>query len=133
MYGKLRLGPLHLPCLLMPASEMGMPDPIPTFTGLVTRIHDSHLNFARIHVVEGTDALLTLDPRNPLRGSQQSFCETSGAKAILYDIIIANYERDMAIKVVEKEGGLVSFGRYFISNVDVGSHIPSKRALIDQF
>ena len=123
-----------MPWLLMPASEMGMLDPIiPTFTGLVTRIRDNYPDFAHIHVVEGTDALLT-GPKEPAeRQSTRHPVRHLGRKAILHDIIIANYKPDTAIKVVEKEGGLVSFGRYFISNVDVGSHIPSKRALIDQF
>ncbi|KAH9031923.1 hypothetical protein EDB85DRAFT_2145853 [Lactarius pseudohatsudake] len=65
---------------------MGMPDPIPTYTKLVTSIRDSYPDFAYLHVIEITHIV------GP---------------------------RDTAIEVVEKEGGLVAFGRYFISNPDL--------------
>ncbi|KAH9056417.1 hypothetical protein EDB87DRAFT_1824208 [Lactarius vividus] len=40
--------------------EMGMPDPIPTFAELVTRIRDSYPNFAYLHVIEITEILGTV-------------------------------------------------------------------------
>jgi NADPH2 dehydrogenase len=84
---------------------MGMPDPIPTFSEVVTRIRDDHPGFAYIHVLE------------PTRNGNDT-------NKFLRDIwgdrpYITNYDfgRDSAIEMVEKEGGLVSFGRHFISNV----------------
>jgi NADPH2 dehydrogenase len=108
---------------------MGMPDPIPTFAGLVTHIRDSHPDFAYIHVIEATD----IRPVQVLAGPRVSAVTRPSCK-FLRDIwgtrpYIANgnYERDTAIEVVEKEGGLVSFGRYFISNVGANAgNIPSK-------
>jgi NADPH2 dehydrogenase len=122
-----RSSPLALASDKLPALGMGMPDPIPTFTGLVTRIRDSHPDFTYIHVVESTDALLT-GPKDPAERQSANFLrDIWGEKP---HITNANYDRDTAIEVVEKEGGLVSLGRYFISNVGVSSHTPSKRALI---
>ncbi|KAI9432664.1 hypothetical protein H4582DRAFT_1820660 [Lactarius indigo] len=89
---------------------MRMPDPIPTFAELVTRIRDNHPDFAYIHV---------LDP--------PADDNSSGASnKVLRDIwgdrpYIANtdFQRDSAIETVEKEGGLVSFARHFIANPDL--------------
>lgn len=44
----------------MAASDMGMPDPIPTFAELVTRIRDNHPDFAYIHVIEATEIIPVL-------------------------------------------------------------------------
>lgn len=94
-----------------------MPDPIPTFAGLVTRIRDSHPDFAYIHVLEATDL-------NTVLTRPRECTETRPPVKFLRDIwgnrpyiANANYERDTAIDAVEKEGGLVSFGRHFMSNV----------------
>ena len=95
---------------------MGMPDPVPTFSEVVTRIRDDHPGFAYIHVLE---------PTTDHRPKEQSGKGIEGeSNKFLRDIwgdrpYIANYsfERDSAIETVEQEGGLISFGRHFISNV----------------
>ena len=91
-----------------------MPDPIPTFAEVVRRIRDSHPEFAYIHVLEP-----------PAAGDNSSATQKPSNK-VLRDIwgnrpYIANtgFGRDTAIETVEKEGGLVSFARHFISNVGV--------------
>ena len=43
-----------------------------------------------------------------------SYCETWGDGAYITN---SDFGRDSAIEAVEKEGGLVSFARHFISNV----------------
>jgi NADPH2 dehydrogenase len=95
---------------------MRMSDPVPTFTEVVTRVRDDYPDFAYIHVLEPTTH------RRPVGESETEKYEDSNK--FLRDIwgdrpYIANYdlERDSAIDLVEKEGGLVSFGRHFISNV----------------
>jgi NADPH2 dehydrogenase len=95
---------------------MRMPDPVPTFTEVVTRIRDDHPDFAYIHVLESTTH------HRPAGESETAKNEDSNK--FLRNIwgdrpYIANYdlERDSAIDLVEKEGGLASFGRHFISNV----------------
>jgi NADPH2 dehydrogenase len=98
---------------------MGMPDPIPTFAGLVTRIRDSHPDFAYIHVLEATDIVPALARPKVSAVTRPSFKflrEIWGSRPYIAN---GNYERNTAIEVVEKEGGLVSFGRYFMSNVGV--------------
>ncbi|KAH8982224.1 FMN-linked oxidoreductase [Lactarius akahatsu] len=74
---------------------MGMPDPIPTYTKLVASTRDSYHDLA-----PSTKFLRDIWGNRPY-------------------ITNGSYERDTAIEVVEKEGGLVSFGRYFISNPDL--------------
>lgn len=94
-----------------------MPDPIPTFTELVTRIRDSHPDFAYIHVLEATDVHTVLTrPREltEIRPPVKFLRDIWGTRPYIAN---ANYERDTAIDAVEKEGGLVSFSRHFVSNV----------------
>ena len=90
-----------------------MPDPIPTFSEVVTRIRDDHPGFAYIHVLEPT-ADHRPDGENRNGDSNKFLRDIWGDRPY-----IANYDfgRDSAIEMVEKEGGLVSFGRHFISNV----------------
>ena len=90
-----------------------MPDPIPTFAEVVKRIRDAYPDFAYIHVLEAPAA-------------ERSSAPQKLSNKVLRDIwgdrpYIANtdFERDTAIETVEKEGGLVSFGRHFISNVGI--------------
>ncbi|KAI9432676.1 hypothetical protein H4582DRAFT_1857536 [Lactarius indigo] len=96
---------------------MGVSDPIPTYTELVTRIRDSYPDFAYLHVIEITDVAIT-----PGSGETVTRRPTKFLRDIWGDrpyITNGLYKRDTAIEVVEKEGGLVSFGRYFISNPDL--------------
>jgi NADPH2 dehydrogenase len=94
---------------------MRMPDPVPTFTEVVTRIRDDYPGFAYIHVSE---------PTAHHRPAWEGAAENKDSNKFLRDIwgdrpYIANYDfgRDNAIETAEKEGGLVSFARHFISNV----------------
>ncbi|KAH9056416.1 hypothetical protein EDB87DRAFT_1687417 [Lactarius vividus] len=105
---------------------MGMPDPIPTFSELVTRIRDSYSDFAYLHVIEITDVLGTVT-----RPSTKFLHDIWGDKPYIAN---GSYERDTAIEVVEKEGGLVSFARYFISNPDLPRRLKenTKLALSNQ-
>ncbi|KAH9056412.1 hypothetical protein EDB87DRAFT_1813036 [Lactarius vividus] len=97
------------------AQGMGMPDPIPTFSELVARIRDSYPDFAYLHVIEITELV-------PAPGGTVKRQSTKFLRDIWGDrpyIASGGYERDTAIEAVEKEGGLISFGRYFISNPDL--------------
>jgi NADPH2 dehydrogenase len=91
---------------------MRMPDPLPTFVEVVKRIRAGYPDFAYLHIIEptphlGPDGEGNSDSSKPLRDIWGD------------GVYIANSEfgRDSAIEVVEKEGGLVSFSRHFISNV----------------
>ncbi|KAH9044848.1 hypothetical protein EDB84DRAFT_1266052 [Lactarius hengduanensis] len=94
---------------------MGMPDPVPTFAELVTRIRDSYPDFAYLHVVEITDIIVT-SGGTVTRPSTKFLRDIWGDRPYIAN---GSYERDTAIEVVEKEGGLVSFARHFISNPDL--------------
>ena len=95
---------------------MRMPDPVPTFAEVVTRIRDDYPDFAYIHVLEPTTH------HRPVGESETE--KDKDSNQFLRDIwgdrpYIANsgFGRDSAIEAVEKEGGLISFGQHFISNV----------------
>ncbi|KAI0063310.1 NADH:flavin oxidoreductase/NADH oxidase [Artomyces pyxidatus] len=92
--------------------SMHMPDPIPTFSALVTKIVEKHPELAYIHVVEP-------------EGEQQGIPTTESNK-FLRDIwgprpfiAAAGFDREKAIKTVEEQGGLVAFGKLFIANPDL--------------
>lgn len=104
-----------------PALGMGMPDPVPTFTELVTRIRDSYPDFAYLHVINVADIAMTGPREIAPRPSTKFLRDIWGDRPY---IVNGDYERDTAIEVVEKEGGLVSFGRHFISNVGVEQLCP---------
>ena len=93
-----------------------MPDPVPTFAEVVARIHDEYPGFAYIHVLEPTTNHRSVGENVTGKGGDSN--------RFLRDIwgdrpYIANYDfdRNSAIETVEKEGGLISFGHRFISNV----------------
>jgi NADPH2 dehydrogenase len=93
-----------------------MPDPVPTFAEVVTRIRDDYPDFAYIHVLESTTH------HRPAGESETE--KNKDSNKFLRDIwgdrpYIANsgFGRDSAIEAVEKEGGRISFGQHFISNV----------------
>ena len=96
---------------------MRMADPLPTFSEVIRRIRVGYPDFAYIHVLEPTTHHTLPKPNGEGKTEKDS-------NKLLRDIwgdgiYITNSEfgRDSAIEVVEKEGGLVSFGRHFISNV----------------
>ena len=94
-----------------------MPDPLPTFAEVVKRIRVGYPDFAYIHVLEPS-------VHHTSEGGGDTGEDMKVSNKLLRDIwgdgvYIANsgFERDSAIEAVEKEGGLISFGRHFISNV----------------
>jgi NADPH2 dehydrogenase len=94
---------------------MRMPDPLPTFVEVVKRIRVGYPDFAYLHIIE---------PTTHHRPTEEGDAGNKDSSKLLRDIwgdgaYITNsdYGRDSAIEVVEKQGGLVSFARHFISNV----------------
>lgn len=81
-----------------------MPDPVPTFSEVVTRIRDDHPGFAYIHILEPATA----------EESNKFLRDIWGGRPYIAN---SDFGRDSAIEAAEKEGGLISFGRHFISNV----------------
>ena len=111
------------PLIALSLLDMGMKDPIPTFTTFVERIRAAHPNLAYIHAIEprfhGPKEPRMNDPAeaNPTQDNTQSN-ETLGKVAgdIPY-IAAGGFDLASATSAVEKYGGLVAFGRHFIANV----------------
>ncbi|KAH9990813.1 hypothetical protein BJV77DRAFT_1010470 [Russula vinacea] len=85
--------------------DMGMEDPLPTFTPLVERIRDAHPNFAYVHVIE--DVQFINDERGTHNWGDRPYIAAGG------------FNRASANDMVEKHGGLIAFGRDFIANPDL--------------
>ena len=96
-------------------SDMRMSDPIPTFSRLVTRIRDEHPNFGYIHVVE--PRLAGIADREAQEGESNDFLREIWGPRVY--IAAGGFTREDAIKTADEKGGLIAYGRYFISNVSV--------------
>ena len=96
---------------------MGMKDPLPTFTTLIERVRDAHPSFAYIHAVEPRvdgviDSGITDENRTQ---SNEALRKAWGDRPYIAAGGIDG--ATSAMKMVEKYGGLVAFGRHFIANV----------------
>jgi len=93
---------------------MRMPDPLPTFAEVVKRIRVGYPDFAYLHVLEPTT-------HHRPDGEGETGKESNKLLRDIWSegtyITNSDFGRDSAIEAVEKEGGLVSFARHFISNV----------------
>ena len=96
-----------------------MADPRPTFAYLATALRDKHPTLAYLHVVE---------PRfkghldvTPNAGESNDFLREiwnageGGEKRVF--ISAGGHTRETALHTAEEHGGLVAFGRQYISNV----------------
>ena len=95
---------------------MGMKDPLPTFTTLVERVRDAHPKLAYFHAVEPRiDGVIDLDLTDENRAqSNEALRKAWGDHPY---IAAGGMDSATAMKMVEKYGGLVAFGRDFIANV----------------
>jgi NADPH2 dehydrogenase len=89
-----------------------MEDPIPTFSYLVSQIHDLYPNFGYLHVVE--PRVCGYDDIDPGTDSNDFLRDIWLPKAF---ISAGGYNRESAIEMADKTGELIAFGRSFISNV----------------
>ena len=98
---------------------MKMADPRPTFAYLTTALRDKHLKLAYLHVTEprvaGNMDIVTI------AGEDNDFLREiwnsgEGGEARVF-ISAGGYTRDTALHTAEEKGGLVAFGRQYISNV----------------
>ncbi|KAN0131987.1 hypothetical protein V8E53_010267 [Lactarius tabidus] len=98
--------------------DMGMKDPLPTFTTLIERIRDNHPNLAYIHVIEARvngNIFMTLTDENRAH-SNEVLRKIWGDRPY---VAAGGMGRPTAIDAVEKYGGLVAFGRHFIASPDL--------------
>lgn len=101
-----------------PYQNMGMKDPLPTFTTFVERIRDEHPKLAYIHAIEARvngNTVAAVSDENRAH-SNEMLRKTWGDRPY---IAAGGMDRATAIDTVEKYGGLVAFGRHFIANPDL--------------
>ena len=92
---------------------MGMKDPVPQFSHVVSRIRDHHPNLSYIHVVEPRiDGSFESDV--PAGQSNDFIRELWGSRPLVY---AGGYARQDAIDAADNNNVLVAFGRHFIANV----------------
>ncbi|KAK7059824.1 NADH:flavin oxidoreductase/NADH oxidase, partial [Favolaschia claudopus] len=103
-----------------PFMGMGMKDPIPTYTHLLSELKRSHPKLAFLHVVEpriAANLTVELSPDNA-NHSNDFIREIWGDDIPL--ISAGGYSRDSAIALADKHpNALVAFGRHFIANPDL--------------
>ncbi|KAK0460503.1 uncharacterized protein EV420DRAFT_1306399 [Desarmillaria tabescens] len=96
--------------------DMGMEDPVPTFSHLILKIRERHPNLAYIHVVEPRiSGPFTRDEVPP--GESNDFIREIWAPRPL--ISAGAYTRESAMETADTKGDIIAFGRYFISNPDI--------------
>jgi NADPH2 dehydrogenase len=108
----------RLSCSTNPHADMGSPDPIPQFSYLVQQ-PQKYSNLAYLDVVEsGVGGKVNVDapPQSSNDSLRQIWCEEDNNAVF---ITAGGYTRQTAIETAEEKGGLVAFGRLFISNVSV--------------
>ncbi|KAI0673191.1 NADH:flavin oxidoreductase/NADH oxidase [Trametes maxima] len=95
--------------------DMRMPDPVPTFEYLVSRLVADHPDLAFLHVVEpGVSGSSDMVPQS---GESNEFIRKLWYPRPL--VSAGGYTRERALQVAEESGQLVAFGRMFVSNPDL--------------
>ncbi|KAH9002521.1 hypothetical protein EDB83DRAFT_2602433 [Lactarius deliciosus] len=98
--------------------DMGMKDPLPTFTALIERIRDAHPSFAYIHIIEPR-----VDGTTDGDVTDENWAQSNEALRKIWGdrpyIAAGGMDGAAAINTVEKYGGLVAFGRHFIAKPDL--------------
>ncbi|KAF8121123.1 hypothetical protein EV363DRAFT_1458279 [Boletus edulis] len=101
--------------------DMGMPDPRPTFAYLATALRDKHPKLAYLHVTEPRvggieDIVPHPDGNNDFLREIWNGGEGGDERVF---ISAGGYTRESALRTAEDKGGLIAFGRLYISNPDL--------------
>ena len=103
---------------------MGMKDPVPTFTYYITQIIQQHPDLAYLHATEkrmespqghnaSSDAFMSEGTENDFIRQLWSAYGTNGRRLIT----AGGYTRETGMRVAQRKGDLIAYGRLFISNV----------------
>lgn len=102
---------------------MMMEDPIPQFTHFVSKLVASHPDLAYLHVLEPLSETPP-NPENPTFGVGEGSDSSKESNDFLRRIwaprpfiSCGEHTRDRALSISQEKGGLIAFGRAFISNV----------------
>ncbi|KAI9567570.1 hypothetical protein HD554DRAFT_2268491 [Boletus coccyginus] len=101
--------------------DMKMPDPRPTFVYLVTALRDKHPKMAYLHVIE--PRVTGISDIVPSQGENNDFLRKiwnngEGGEERIF-ISAGGHTRETALRTAEDKGGLIAFGRLYISNPDL--------------
>jgi len=96
--------------------DVGMKDPIPTFTYLISRVRDAYPNLSYVHAIEHSvhGDYSTTEAADPT--ANDFIREIWQPKPF---ISAGNYIRESAMKRADETGELIAFGRSFLSNPDL--------------
>lgn len=96
-----------------------MPDPLLTFRALVSRLHDTYPDLGYLHAVKPRIAGAA-ERESKVDESNDDLCKIWGSRPYL---AAGGFTREDAIQTAEEKGGLVVFGRHFISNPDLPTRL----------
>ncbi|PBK86412.1 FMN-linked oxidoreductase [Armillaria gallica] len=101
------------------AQDMGMQDPVPTFSYFVSEVKRRHPDLAYLHVVEPRVAVDRSRKASALE-SNDSIRRIWAPKPL---ISAGGYTRESAMQTADRKGDIIAFGRYFISNPDLTARL----------
>ncbi|KAL4252355.1 Aldolase-type TIM barrel [Abortiporus biennis] len=108
--------------------QMGMKDPYPTYTYVVSQLIERHPDLAYIHANHAIERSRggpnAIDFAKIIEGKSLDFIRKIWAPRPF--ISCGFYTPESALKAADTEGDLISFGRYFISNPDLPYRIKNK-------
>ncbi|KAG6877683.1 hypothetical protein C0993_005103 [Termitomyces sp. T159_Od127] len=96
-----------------PWQDMCKEDPTAQFSYFISKLKSHHPNIAFLHVIE--PRILSNTDRDPEAHESCDFIRSIWSPAPV--ISAGGYTRKTAIQAAEERGELISFGRYYISNV----------------
>ncbi|THU79962.1 FMN-linked oxidoreductase [Dendrothele bispora CBS 962.96] len=98
--------------------DMGMKDPIPTYTYLVTKLKELYPNLAYLGLIEPRTRGGDFEERELDERESNEFIQKIWSPRPL--VLSGGYTRQTAIEKVETaEGVLIAFGRHFLANPDL--------------
>ncbi|KAJ7155043.1 hypothetical protein C8R46DRAFT_1005166 [Mycena filopes] len=109
-----------------PFQAMGMKNPLPTFSHVISQVAERHPDFAYLHLVE--PRIAGNFTREDTPGEQESNAPFAALWAPRPLIRAGGFTRAGAIEAAES-GALVAFGRFYISNPDLPSRLEADVAL----
>ena len=101
--------------------DMKMPGPRPTFGYLVSALRDEHPSMAHLHVIESrvvgnADVTPKADENNDFL--REIWNGGEGGEERIF-ISASGYTRNTALRTAKDKGGLIPFGRLYITNVRI--------------
>ncbi|KAK0445624.1 uncharacterized protein EV420DRAFT_1648345 [Desarmillaria tabescens] len=101
---------------------MGMEDPVPTFSYLVTRVKELYPDLAYVHVIEARVDGITDRTKEEIKEVENNvFIRKIWSPRPL--ISAGGYTRETGMQIADEKGDLIAYGRWFISNPDLPTRL----------